>query len=441
MKKTMIIAVGVMLVALVVAASLALSPGTDSTTSDDTTLASDSISSTTVVDLDQIREDAVRSLFDSNGKLIDPRQQLAGIAEEHEGGFGGYYFHETDKSIVYVYMKDVTKTAAAEAAFRAAYDGDHQVSQIVPVEGNYSFKQLVDWFGTLDDAMIEGGIPPARASIREIENRIRIGLRDGGQIETVRGIMERLGIPEGAVVVEEDYIRLLADRDSVHAKWRPLVGGIQHETAWYTNRCTIGFVTERDDVEGLIVASHCTNSDQDIGGVDNADIHQPNDPLIGENVVAEETIDPELTNIDHDECPSGWVCRFSDAAFAELDSDMSLDRGKIAKPIGLNETDVNPAGTTFAITSESSTVSTGDVVYYIGRAGGWRTAEVINACDTVSFPPNVKIICSATARVTGSSDDPAAGDSGAPVFKPGTGNNVELMGILFGGFQCQSGPV
>ena len=164
-----------------------------------------------VVDLSQIKEEAVRNLFDSTGKRINPNRQVAKIARDHEGGFGGYYFHETDKSIVYVYMQDVTKTAAAEAAFRAAYSGDRKITQIIPVQGDYSLDQLVEWFYILDGALIESGIPPAWASVREIENRIRIGLFDADQIDDVLHIMERLGIPEGAVVVKEDYIRLLAE--------------------------------------------------------------------------------------------------------------------------------------------------------------------------------------------------------------------------------------
>lgn len=205
---------------------------------------------TGAVDLDTIREDAVRNLFDSDGRLVNPKQQLAVIAKEHEGGFGGYYFDETDKSTVYVYMKDVTKTAAAEAAFRAAYSGDRQVSRVIAVQGGYSFDQLVGWFNALDRALIENGIPPAKASIREVENRIRIGLFDASQIDGVRRIMKKLGIPDGAVAISENHSRLLAGKDSVRAKWRPLVGGIQHETGWYTNTCTIGFVTERDDKAG-----------------------------------------------------------------------------------------------------------------------------------------------------------------------------------------------
>ena len=159
-----------------------------------------------VVDLSQIKEEAVRNLFDSTGKRINPDEQLADVARNHEGGFGGYYFHETDKSIVYVYMQDVTKAPAAEAAFRAAYHGDREVTQIIPVQGNYSLDQLFEWFRILDRALIESGIPPARASVREIENRIRIGLFDADQIDDVLHIMERLGIPEGAVVVKEDYL-------------------------------------------------------------------------------------------------------------------------------------------------------------------------------------------------------------------------------------------
>ena len=164
-----------------------------------------------VVDLSQIEEEAVRQLFDSTGKMINPDRQLADVARDHEGGFGGYYFHETDKSIVFVYMLDVTKTAAAEAAFRSAYHGSHDVAQIIAVQGDYSFDQLVEWFYILDRALIESGIPPARASVREIENRIRIGLFDADQIDDALQIMEKLGIPEGAVILSEERIKLLDD--------------------------------------------------------------------------------------------------------------------------------------------------------------------------------------------------------------------------------------
>ena len=173
----------------------------------------------------------------------------------------------------------------------------------------------------------------------------------------------------------------------------------------------------------------------DIGGLDDADVHQPNDPLFGSNIVAEETIDPVLTNIDHDQCPSGWNCRFSDAAFAELDSDESLDLGEIAKPADIGETDIDPAGTTFEITGENTLSSVGDEIYYIGRSEVWQTAEVTDTCNyaIMNVVFQVRIICITTAEVTGDSDDPAEGDSGAPVVEPDEDNEVELLGTLFAG--------
>ena len=76
------------------------------------------------VNLDEIKEQAVRDLFDDKGRMVTPDQRLARIAVEHQGGFGGYYFDETDRSTAYVYMLDPSRTETAEAAFRAAYRGN-----------------------------------------------------------------------------------------------------------------------------------------------------------------------------------------------------------------------------------------------------------------------------------------------------------------------------
>ena len=56
----------------------------------------------------------------------------------------------------------------------------------------------------------------------------------------------------------------------MRSKWRPVVGGIQHKIRHGNAYCTIDFVTERNNVDGMIVVSHCTNSDRDIGGVTEA---------------------------------------------------------------------------------------------------------------------------------------------------------------------------
>ena len=163
------------------------------------------------VNLDEIKEQAVRDLFDDRGRMVTPDQRLARIAAEHKGGFGGYYFDETDRSTAYVYMLDPSQTEAAKAAFRAAYRGDRQVDWIVPVQGDYAFNDLLEWFHVLDTAMVENGIHPSTGGVREISNRIRVGLEDIGQATDARRIMSDLDIPQGAVVFEKGKNKLLAN--------------------------------------------------------------------------------------------------------------------------------------------------------------------------------------------------------------------------------------
>ena len=163
------------------------------------------------VNLDEIKEQAVRDLFDDRGRMVNPDQRLARIAAEHKGGFGGYYFDETDRSTAYVYMLDPSQTEAAKAAFRAAYRGDRQVDRIVPVQGDYAFNDLLEWFHVLDTAMVENGIHPSTGGVREISNRIRFGLEDIGQATDARRIMSDLDIPQGAVVFEKGKNKLLAN--------------------------------------------------------------------------------------------------------------------------------------------------------------------------------------------------------------------------------------
>ena len=221
----------------------------------------------TEVDVSEVQEYVVRDLFDENGKMMNTDQRLAEAAEKYAGGFGGYYFHDTDKSMVYVYMLDTSETEAAKKAFQSADRSKHQVTQMIPVQGQYAFDDLVRWFHDLDDAMVAAGIHPTTGAVLEVSNRIHFGLEDMDQVTEAREIMGTLDIPAGAVIFEQADPLLLADRDSVKAKWRPVAGGTKHNIMLGNDYCTLGFVTERNNVDGVVVASHCTNEDGDIGGV------------------------------------------------------------------------------------------------------------------------------------------------------------------------------
>ncbi len=164
---------------------------------------------------DEIQEEVVRDLFDEKGRIVTTDERLARIAQEYEGGFGGYYFDETNPSKAYVFMLDPGNIAATEAAFRAAYRGKRQTTDVVPVQGDYSFDQLLEWFHTLDSALVREGIHPATGATLEIANRIMFGLRDMDQVENVHRIMQDLGIPKGGVILQEANPELLDGGDKV----------------------------------------------------------------------------------------------------------------------------------------------------------------------------------------------------------------------------------
>ena len=74
-------------------------------------------------------------------------------------------------------------------------------------------------------------------------------------------------------------------------------------------------------------------------GVNHANNNQPNKPLFSNNKVAVETVDPYLHPVDDDECPGNFRCRYSDAAFAKLDSVRNLDPGRVVTPLSIGETE------------------------------------------------------------------------------------------------------
>ena len=177
----------------------------------------------TRVNLDEIQEEAVRALFDDEGNFFGTDQRLAKVAKEHEGGFGGYYFHDTDKSHVYVFMVDPSKAAAAEAAFRKAYNGMHAVTQITPVQGQHPFDQLVAWSPVLDRALIANDMHPTIGAVMEGCNRIYRGFWDESQIADASRIVRDLEIPQDAVVFEQARPVLLGKEPSRQPILRPMV--------------------------------------------------------------------------------------------------------------------------------------------------------------------------------------------------------------------------
>ena len=247
------------------------------------------------------------------------------------------------------------------------------------------------------------------------------------------------GVPAAAVRSVASHRRIAAAslRDNI----RPVKGGLQIQTN--AGRCTMMatvFHRARGQ-KGLVTNSHCTATR---AGVDGTDFFQPGGDLFGGDFVAREVIDPPLSNAIAG-CPTGRLCRRSDAAFAEFTTSTVGIIGQLARPTHFCSTgpcDLAVANSADAlqIIGVGGAAIVGEERQKIGRTTGWTRGRVISACvDTnVSNPDRsdsgITLLCQNYA--VGSW---GRGDSGSPLFELLTGNRIVLAGIVWGGSVDEQG--
>ena len=129
-------------------------------------------------------------------------------------------------------------------------------------------------------------------------------------------------------------------------------------------------------------------------------------------------------------CPKGKKCRQSDASRALYASGTASNQGEIAKTTGVNTTSLTTAGI-FTITSQDNNRSVGlnAIVNKVGRTTGWSQGPVSRSCVNSSVQGSTVYLFCQTIVTAGV----AGGDSGSDVFRITSGDNVQLVGILWGG--------
>ena len=259
----------------------------------------------------------------------------------------------------------------------------------------------------------------------EAGNRLVFGVEHEGMIRRVQNVMAALNIPASAYHVKvTEPIHLMSD--NLRSEHRPTVGGVQIHWSQYV--CTLGFNVDHEGGRSFITNSHCTDKrGENTGTV----YHQPT-----------RTAAPDAIGVEADDpaffrggiCPRGRVCRYSDAARALYGSDTDSNRGEIAKTTGENNGDLAVVEESFTITSqENSSTNFSGTVHKVGRTTGWTSGTVTNTCATVNVSgSNVTMLCETLVQRSGSRIV-QGGDSGSPVFTRSSGDNVELIGILWGG--------
>lgn len=338
--------------------------------------------------------------------------ELARYAEQVPG-FGGLFYDADGKPNVY--LADLSRASQIRAL------GD----DVRVLQGEYDFRQLLGWRAELRELLSRPDV--VMIDVDERHNRVLVGFdleksAHGLVAEAdLRGEIERRGVPVEAVRVQAvEPIRPLA---SLRDRVRPVPGGVQIAFSSYV--CTHGFNAYRNNVFGFVTNSHCSGTQ---GGVQSTVIYQNTNS--GSNRVGVEIADP--TYWSGSPCPSGRVCRYSDSAFIDYDTNSTGQFARIARTTSRGTTTgsltISTSNPRFTITADAPYPVAGQQLNKMGRTTGWTYGSVTNTCVDISVSgTNITLLCQ--ELVNGGSQ---GGDSGSPVFTY-SGNNATLYGILWGG--------
>lgn len=317
---------------------------------------------------------------------------------------------------------------AALAAFVAACQDVPTPSAPRPAEPSLSRAQVAAQAASaFDRASAEVLALPGAvfADFDEVNGRLVFGVENANAIRGIQTALTAIGLSSStyAIQVTQPIVQLATLRDA----FRPTQGGIQINFPGFL--CTMGFNVDHVGGRSFITNSHCTNTQ---GGSEGTQYWQPlssTEPA----VIATEADDPTYfsTKGKNRTCPRGRVCRYSDASRALYDASAASSRGDIARTGAPNTGSLDVVGT-FSVTSQDDATTNfpiGTVVNKVGRTTGWTQGSVTATCvNTNVSGSNITQLCQTivSAGVGG-------GDSGSPVFRITDVNNVQLVGILWGG--------
>jgi hypothetical protein len=285
--------------------------------------------------------------------------------------------------------------------------------------------RLASWFAQASPAVLAIG-GTVFADHDERANKLVFGVENAAAIPGIRIALTRLGVPASAYDVE--VTQPIHQMATLRDVFRPTQAGTQIHFGRYL--CTMGFNADLNGARSFVTNSHCTNRQ---GGVEGTQYFQPTSS-IDPTVIATEVADPAYFR--GGACPKGKKCRYSDASRALYSSNVASNQGDILKTTGANNGSLTVAGVFTVSAQDNSTTSfaLGTVVNKVGRTTGWTQGEVTRTCvHTAVQGSNIAQLCQTFVSNPGGAVVVGSGDSGSPVFRITSGDNVQLVGILWGG--------
>ena len=293
---------------------------------------------------------------------------------------------------------------------------------LVVREADHSWETLTRWHRRVYETLITSA---QSITISERANRIVVATLDHS---AARNLLEEAGVPENLyALVETEQITFTQSLTDAFAS---IPGGVQiHSPEQFLGQGalgTLGFNVDHWLWGGTFVTtSHATYQ---MFSTDGSPFRQP----FAGGLVGTEIFDhPGWTS----NCPSGYVCRYSDAALIAYEAGIDHQLGQIARTTGEQSTTIDSSEPRFLIAAERLSVTTGTSLWWVGQVSGRRSGEVVETCTTTNisnlqFTPVPAILWCQHKH----SRTPLVGDSGAPVFRPPDplDGTVRLAGMVWG---------
>lgn len=370
-------------------------------------------------------------------------------------GFAGYFYNESGDLVVQLTGRGDEHAARALLAETARtrpqrwHNPWTRPAQVIIQRAQFDFAQLQAIRARLAaDAAILAEFPSFDTN--EVTNEVVLGVTTEEARQRVLAQVAALQLPPNAIRIEvvppTTFITNLSN--SV----RPVVGGLQIQWTDNVNAplgikdCTLGInVLYGNAAEGIATgtpgfytAAHCSPVQ---GANDSVEYRQ------GGTRIGQERYDPAnftfMTNADCIYPQGNTYCRYSDVTFATYDSAVSRKQGYLAKTLSRGTGAGNAGSTDLAILGSWQFTATGTVLPTVGmtleKVGehtGWTGGSVVaanNGATCADQPARnlagqvVYVLCSTTVDAYA-----LDGDSGSPVFRILSNNNVEFAGIVWG---------
>jgi hypothetical protein len=348
-------------------------------------------------------------------------------------GFGGFYF---DGDSLVILLARANQRAVAEQAVQALTAGDRRVSRAPQRirEVRYTFLELVAGRKKLESLPHVRGI---RAfGIDERMNRVAIFIdEEGARGRVVRAVEDaRIAQDMVDIRIAPRIVPQLTLRDRV----RPVTGGVQISflRGGFEYGCTLGFTARTPaGQDSYVIASHCTPVE---GGSDFADIYQHRNAGAS-YVIGREDLDP-VYRPSIVGCPTGLLCRWSDAALVRRNAGQAWAYATIAQTSKSNNDRISTQQSITLVPSRWDVIEEVGVPYVglflhkVSRTTGWTSGYVNFTCLTWYLPGNRALLCQDLVNYYNGD-----GDSGAPVFQVEEARIVYLAGIHWGGDGSSTG--